>query len=105
MKIAVSSTGKELTSEMDTRFGRAPYFLIIDSETMAFEAVDNSQSTDAAHGAGIMAGKSIVDRGVSVLLTGICGPKAYQVLNQAGIRIVTDQKGSVIDAVKKFLKT
>ena len=41
MKIAVTSTGTDLESAVDPRFGRAAYILIVDSETIAFEALDN----------------------------------------------------------------
>lgn len=44
MKVAITSTGKELSTNLDPRFGRAPYFIIVDPETMAFEVVENAQN-------------------------------------------------------------
>lgn len=102
MKIAVTSTGTELTSEMDPRFGRAAYFLIVDTETLDFEPVENSQNINLPQGAGIQAGKTVADKKVDTLITGNCGPKAFRTLQAAGIKVITDVSGRVIDAVQKF---
>jgi predicted Fe-Mo cluster-binding NifX family protein len=102
MKIAVTATGKDLSADVDTRFGRAAYFVIVDPETKAFETVENSQHLGLPQGAGIQAGKTIVDRKVDVLITGNCGPKAFQVLNQGGVQIMTGASGSVMDAITAF---
>ncbi len=102
MKIAVSSTGKSLSSEIDPRFGRASYFLIVDSETMEINVVENTQSLQQSQGAGIQAGKTIIDNQAKVLITGNCGPKAFQVLEKAGTEIITGAKGKVADAVQLF---
>jgi len=103
MRIAISSTGKELDSNLDPRFGRAAYFIILDAETMEFEAVENSQNINLSQGAGIQAGKTIADRHVDALITGHCGPKAFKVLQSAGIKIVTGAGGKVSNAVDQFL--
>ncbi|MBW1848043.1 MAG: NifB/NifX family molybdenum-iron cluster-binding protein [Deltaproteobacteria bacterium] len=102
MKIAVTSTGKELASEMDPRFGRAAYFLIVDPETMEFETVENSQNINLPQGAGIQAGQTIADKKVDTLVTGNCGPKAFRILQAANIKVITGISGRVIDAVEKF---
>ncbi|MCP4753303.1 MAG: dinitrogenase iron-molybdenum cofactor biosynthesis protein [Proteobacteria bacterium] len=104
MKIAISSTGRSLISEMDPRFGRAAYFLMIDSETLEFEVVENVQNLDRPQGAGIQAGKTIIDNQAELLITGNCGPKAFQVLKQAGVGIVTNAKGRVADAFQSYKK-
>ena len=103
MRIAISSTGRELDSNLDPRFGRAAYFIILDAETMEFEAVENSQNINLSQGAGIQAGKTIADRHVNALITGHCGPKAFKVLQSAGIKIVTGAGGKVSNAVDQFL--
>lgn len=100
MKIAVSSTGKDLNAEIDPRFGRASCFIMVDPETMAYEVVNNAQ--DLAQGAGIQAAKTVADHHAEVLITGHCGPKAYHVLNLAKIRIITGAKGRVIDAINDY---
>jgi predicted Fe-Mo cluster-binding NifX family protein len=104
MRIAVSSTGKNLDANLDPRFGRAAYFIILDSETMDFEAVANTQNLSLPQGAGIQAGKAIADHRVDAIITGHCGPKAFKVLQNAGVRIVTGAGGKVADAVDQFLK-
>ena len=104
MRIAISAEGKELDSKLDPRFGRAAYFIILDAETMDFEAVENKQNINLPQGAGIQAGKTIADRHVDALITGHCGPKAFRVLQNAGITIVTGAGGKVTEAVEQFKK-
>jgi len=93
---------KELTSEIDPRFGRAAYFIIVDPETMENEVVENTQNLNLAQGAGIQAGKTIVDNNVDVVITGNCGPKAFRVLQSANIKIITGVTGPIMDAIVKF---
>ena len=102
MKIAITSTGKDLSSDMDPRFGRAPFFAIIDPETMEYEIVDNKQNLNLPQGAGIQAGKTVVDNKAEVLITGNCGPKAFTVLERAGIKVITGAKGRVEDVVQQY---
>jgi len=101
MKIAISANGRSLDAEVDPRFGRCQYFIITDPETMEFEAIDNS-SAMAAGGAGISAGQAIADKGVQAVLTGNCGPNAYQVLSSAGIQVITGVSGSIKDAIEGY---
>ena len=102
MKIAVTSKGKDLDSQIDPRFGRAAYILIIDTDTLAVEALDNSQNVNAFKGAGIQAAGMISDKGADVLLTGFCGPNAFKTLQAACIKVANDFTGTVKDAVKQF---
>jgi len=104
MKIAVSSTGKDLNSPVDPRFGRAQYFVIVDSDTMqVVDVIDNTSAQAAAHGAGINAATMVAQSGAEVVLTGRIGPKAFVVLSSAGIGVVSDMSGTVKDAVELFL--
>jgi predicted Fe-Mo cluster-binding NifX family protein len=102
MKVAVTSKGEELSSEIDPRFGRAPFILIVDTETMAFEALDNSTNVNAFKGAGIQAATMVADKGAEVLLTGYCGPNAYTTVMAAGVKVVSDVTGTVEEVVAKF---
>jgi predicted Fe-Mo cluster-binding NifX family protein len=102
MKIAVTSKGKNLDSDVDPRFGRAAYILIIDTESSDFTVLDNSENVNAFRGAGISAASNICDHGAEVLLTGYCGPKAFATLEAAKIKVVNDVSGTVSDAVKAF---
>ena len=101
MRIAISATGTTLDAEVDPRFGRCQYFIIADPETIEFEAVDNS-SAMAAGGAGISAAQMIACKGVEAVLTGNCGPNAYQVLSSAGIQVITGVSGRVKDAIQSY---
>lgn len=101
MKIAISATGPNLEAEVDPRFGRCRYFIIADPATMAFEAIDNSSAMSAG-GAGISAGQAIAGKGVEAVLTGNCGPNAYQVLSAAGIKVITGVSGKVKDAIEGY---
>ena len=103
MKIAVTAKGVNLTDSIDPRFGRAPYILIIDTETMAYEALDNSANVNAFKGAGIQAATSVADKGAEVLLTGYCGPNAFKTLQAAGMKVVCDISGTVQETVQAFL--
>jgi predicted Fe-Mo cluster-binding NifX family protein len=91
-----------LQSPLDPRFGRARYFIVVDTETGAFSAVDNSVNLNAAQGAGIQAGKRVVELGVDGLITGHVGPKAFSALQAGGIKIYTGASGSVADAIEQF---
>lgn len=101
MKIAISATGPSLDAEVDPRFGRCQYFIIADPDTMQFEAVENS-SAMASGGAGISAAQMIASKGVQAVLTGNCGPNAYQVLSPAGIKVITGVSGKVMDAIQGY---
>jgi len=101
MKIAISATGPTLEAEVNPRFGRCQYFIIVNPETKEFEAVNNSSAT-AAGGAGISAGQMIVGKGVEAVLTGNCGPNAYQVLSAAGIKVITGVSGKIDDAIEEY---
>ena len=101
MKIAVSATGAGLDAQVDPRFGRCQYFVIVDPETMQFETVENSGTT-ASGGAGIATAQMIAGKGVEAVLTGNCGPNAYQVLSAAGIKVITGVTGKVQEAVNGY---
>lgn len=102
MKVAVSSSGTTLEANLDPRFGRASYFLIVDTDTLDFEVKPNDQNMNLPQGAGIQAAKTVADCGVKVLITGNCGPKAYNVLDSVGIKVVTGINGTVKDVIEQF---
>ena len=104
MKIAVTSKGPDLDSQVDPRFGRAAFILVVDPETFEFEVINNAENANAFKGAGIQAATMVSDRGAEVLLTGYCGPNAFRALNAAKIKVASDVKGTVKDAVKSFVE-
>ncbi|NWF78368.1 MAG: DUF5320 family protein [Chloroflexi bacterium] len=101
MKISVSATAPGLDAEVDPRFGRCQYFIIVDPQSMEFEALDNSNAM-ASGGAGISTARMIADKGVEVVLTGNCGPNAFQTLSAAGIQVITGVSGRIKDAIEAF---
>ncbi|MCD4806820.1 MAG: NifB/NifX family molybdenum-iron cluster-binding protein [Methanococcoides sp.] len=101
MKICVTATDKNIDAALDPRFGRCPYFVLIDSETMEFKAFDNTAAS-APGGAGIQAAQNISDKGIDVLLTGSVGPNAFPILTAAGIKVMAGASGSVKDAIHQY---
>ena len=101
MKICVTATANNLDAQIDPRFGRCSYLIIVDSETMQFEAIPN-MAAGATGGAGIQAAQTIANKGVKLLITGNVGPNAFGALSAAGIEIVTGAFGTVREAVEKI---
>jgi predicted Fe-Mo cluster-binding NifX family protein len=104
MLIAVTSKGRGLDSEVDPRFGRAPYILIVDSSNFDARALDNSENVNALKGAGIQAAKMISEAGAEVLLTGFCGPNAFKALSAAKVGVANGVEGTAREAVEGFLR-
>ena len=102
MKIAVTSQGKELSSEIDLRFGRAKCLVVIDTETSDFQVHDNTVNLNAVQGAGIQTGQNIANLNVEAVITGNVGPNAFKTLNAAGVKIFLAEKQTVAEAVESF---
>jgi predicted Fe-Mo cluster-binding NifX family protein len=104
MIIAVAANGKSLNSPLDEQFGRCKYFVFVDSETMAYDAIANP-GEEMQSGAGPKAAEIIISRGAQAVLAGRVGEKAEVVLKKGGITIVVGYKStmSVNDALKNFL--
>jgi predicted Fe-Mo cluster-binding NifX family protein len=102
MKIAITATGKEMSSAVDPRFGRAKFFLVVDTDTNESAAHDNAQNLNAAQGAGIQAAETVARLGAAAVITGNVGPKAFRALQAAGIRIYLSKEGAVADAIRAF---
>ncbi len=102
MRIAITSLGTGLESEVDPRFGRGKWFIVYDTENDSFEAKSNDQNINLPQGAGIQAAQNVAETGAEVLLTGHCGPKAFETLSAAGIKVAVGVSGLVKDAVEKF---
>jgi predicted Fe-Mo cluster-binding NifX family protein len=103
VKVAVSATSGSLNAQIDPRFGRCSYFVIVDTDTMHVDTLQNS-SQSAPSGAGIAAAQTVANHGVHAVLTGNVGPNAHQVLSAAGIDIRTGAVGTVKDAVDQFMR-
>jgi len=101
MKIAVTSTGPTLDDTVEARFGRCPYFLIIDPDTLEFEPIQNPNIA-LGGGAGIQSAQLMANKGVSVVLTGNCGPNAFQTFGAASVQVITGVNGQVRQAVEQY---
>lgn len=104
MRIAISAGGRDLDAPVDERFGRADCFLLVNPETLDFEALENKQNLQAAQGAGIQAAALLARSKVQAVLTGHCGPKAFKTLQAAGIPVVVGVKGTVREAVQRYAR-
>ncbi|NLE68310.1 MAG: dinitrogenase iron-molybdenum cofactor biosynthesis protein [Lentisphaerae bacterium] len=102
MKIAIPSTGKATSDSLDPRFGRAKFFIVADTATDEASAHDNAQNLNAAQGAGIQSAETVAKLGVEAVVAGNVGPKAFRVLNAAGIKIFLAPQGTAADAIRKF---
>jgi predicted Fe-Mo cluster-binding NifX family protein len=99
MKIAVTTTGDNLDAPLDARFGRAASFLIFDTETETFLIMPNAQNMQAVQGAGVQSGQSVAGSGAEALITGHVGPKAYAVLQAAGVKVYLADLPTVREAI------
>lgn len=104
MKIAISSQGNTLESQVDQRFGRARWFIVIDTDTDAFDVISNEEGMNAIHGAGIQAAENIARHDVNCVITGHCGPNAFRTLKAAGIKVITGAYGTISEILEKFKK-
>jgi len=102
MKILITAKGKQISDEVDPRFGRAKFFVLVDTDTNEVTAHDNSQNLNAAQGAGIQAAQSVTQLGAEAVISGNVGPNAFQTLNAAGIKMYLCPQATVEEAVRKF---
>ena len=103
MKICVTSEGGSLDSKVDPRFGRCQHFIIVDPDTLEFEAVVNP-NIESMGGAGIQSAQLVASKKVKAVVTGNVGPNAFQTLQTAGVEIFTNASGTVKEAIEKYKK-
>ncbi|GEM_PF-189178 len=110
LKVCVTAAGSLTSShspealmdaQVDPRFGRCSYFIIVNTDSMAMEVLPNL-SAQSAHGAGVQAAQTVANTGIEAVITGIIGPNAYQVLSAAGIKIVTGASGTVREVIEQY---
>ena len=102
MKVAITAQGIEPSSEIDLRFGRAKWLILVDTESGDFQAHDNAVNLNAVQGAGIQTGQNIANLGVDAVITGNVGPNAFKTLNAADIKIFLAEKQTVAEAIDSF---
>jgi predicted Fe-Mo cluster-binding NifX family protein len=102
MRIGVSATGKELNARVDDRFGRCPWFLVVDTDSLEFDPLENRHAEEAT-GAGVAVATDLIDAHVDAVVSGQVGPKAYEVLKAMGIDIfLVSGSVSVKDALERL---
>ena len=104
MKIAISSTGKDINSNVDSVFGRCPFFIIAeveDKKIVKTETIRNT-SVEKLSGAGISAAQTVVEKGANVIITGNVGPRALSVLKQFNVKVYSGS-GSIKEALQNFI--
>ena len=102
MKIAITSQGSVLSSELDPRFGRARFFVIVDTDSGEYNAHDNGSNLQAVQGAGVQAAQDVIGLGVEAVVTGNIGPKAAAALQAGNVKVLKQTWGTVRDAVEQF---
>lgn len=101
MKVIVSSLGKDLDSKISPVFGRAQWFISIDTDDMSYEAFENP-SLSQSSGAGIMAAQFVLKKGPASVLSANVGPNAFEVLQAGSVSCFIAENGTVREAVDAF---
>lgn len=101
MRIVVTSNGRDLDAPASSVFGRCPFYLFVDTDTMQCQAVDNP-ALSAAGGAGIQAAQLIIEQGAQAVLTGNVGPNAYNVFRAANVPVYLIGEGTVREAIEAY---
>ena len=101
MRVAVPSSDRKLESPVDPRFGRSPYYIIIETDTMNYDVLNNTRMSAPG---GVEAAQLVAAENIDVVLAGVIGPKSSKLLSEAGIKIIKGVRGSVREAVESFLK-
>ena len=103
MKVVVTAQGPDMASEVDPRFGRAQYFVVVETEDNSCTSLENSQNLNAMQGAGIQAAQQVVKLQAEAVVTGNVGPKAFQALQAADVKCYIGATGTVAQAVKQLV--
>lgn len=101
MKLAIASAGDNLDAQADPRFGRCAYYIIVDSDTLEFEAIENAAAMQGS-GAGIAAAQMVAGTGAEAVVAGNFGPNAFQALGQGGLQLFQGSGGTVRQIVEAF---
>ncbi len=103
MKIAVSSSGGDLDSQVNPRFGRCAYFAIVETDDMSFEAFDN-ENIALGGGAGIQSAQFVASKGAKAVITGNCGPNAVQTLSVSKVEVFVGHSGTVREVIERYTR-
>lgn len=101
MKICITSSGDNLDSTVDPRFGRCGYFIIVDPESLEFKAIPNP-NVSATGGAGIQSAQFVAKEGAEAVVTGSVGPNAFQALSSLKIKVFTGAAGTIKEVIQNY---
>ncbi len=106
MKIAISSTGNKLNSQISPVFGRCQYFIIVDIEDKKIKSSKTIQNlaVNQFGGAGITAAQNVGNEKVEAVISGAVGPIEFSVFQQLGIKIYNGKTGTVEENLKDFIE-
>jgi len=102
MQVIVTVRGESLDMPVDPRFGRARYFILVNTDTNETTVHDNTQNLNAAQGAGIQAAETVARLGAEAVISGNVGPKAFRTLSAAGIKMYLCPDGTAAEAIRRF---
>lgn len=101
MRLIITATKNNLDAPVDSRFGRCHFFISVNPNTLEYNIIENNQK-NAMGGAGVQAAETVAKAQVDAVITGAVGPKAFQTLKAANIKIYTGATGSVKEAITAF---
>lgn len=101
MKICITSTGDNLDSTVDPRFGRCGYFIIVDPESLEFKTLANP-NVSATGGAGIQSAQLVANEGAEAVITGNVGPNAFQTLSSLNIKVFAGASGTIKEVIQNY---
>lgn len=101
--IAISAAKKSLDVPVEGLFGRARFFILADPDTGEWEALDNLPNLSASQLIGVTAAHSLVRKNIKTVMTGKCGAKAFEELRSAGVQVILETKGTVRQALERFI--
>jgi predicted Fe-Mo cluster-binding NifX family protein len=102
MKIVITGQGQDLSSQLDPRFGRAKWLIVVDTDTDQFEVHDNTVNLNAAQGAGIQTAQNVASLSVQAVITGNVGPNAFKTLKAANVKVFLTEKQTVQQAIDSY---
>ena len=103
MKVLISSTGRDLESQVGLEFGKCPYCLYVETVTMDYEAIENDSAT-SCHNKECNITQTAVEKGVNVVITGDMGEEAFESLSNAGITVLTEMEGPIVEVLKCLIE-
>lgn len=101
--IAVATDGNTKLAPVAARFGRCAHFIVYDEAARVYRMLDNTQARDEDQGAGIQAAQNVLGENPTDVIVANCGPKAFRLLHEAGVRVYTDIEGTAMDAIRRLL--